>query len=51
MSFAEIMKKITLLLLIIMEAMLYTQSDPGSVTNNEIAQNSNWVAKIRIAPQ
>lgn len=51
MSFAEIMGKITLLLLKTTETMLYTQSDPGNVTNNEISQNSDWVAKIRIALQ
>lgn len=45
------MRKITLLLLKTMEIMLHTQSDPGRVTNNEISQNSDWVAKIRIAPQ
>lgn len=50
MYFAEIMGKITLLLLKTMGKMLYTQSDPGSITN-EISQNSDWVAKIRIAPQ
>lgn len=51
MPFAEIMGKITLLLLKTTETMLYTHSDPGNVTNNEISQNSDWVAKIRIAPQ
>lgn len=34
-----------------MEATLYTKNDPGSVTNNVVSQNSDWVAKIRIAPQ
>lgn len=51
MSFAENMGEITLLFLKTMGTMLYTQSDPGSTTNNEIPQNSDWIAKMRIAPQ
>lgn len=50
-SFAEITGKIMLQLLKTMEATLYTKNDPGSVTNNVVSQNSDWVAKIRIAPQ